>query len=229
MKDSSFGRLLGVLLSPGETFQSIAGRPTWALAMLVLILLGSGMQFALQSRTDPEEVVREQMKSFGVSLPQEQMDKAVDQAVEQAKSPVRRAVGIVSALLFSVGYYFVLSALLWMGFRMFGSEIDYNTSLATTVHGLAPFGVSALLNIPLILARSSVGFEDMMAGGVLMSNLGHLAPEGASMIVRGLLQSVDFFSIWAVVLLVIGYRATARVSKGTAAQWFLPSGCWGSR
>ncbi len=29
LEDSSFGRLIGALVSPGKTFQSIAGRPTW--------------------------------------------------------------------------------------------------------------------------------------------------------------------------------------------------------
>jgi hypothetical protein len=212
MKDSSFGRLLGVLVAPGETFKSIAERPTWLLPMIVLIALGGGMQWLLQSRADPEEMVREQTRAFGVELTQEQMDKAV----EQARDPGRRTVGLVVGLVIATAFNFVFAVLLWMGFRMFGSEIDYRTSLATTVYGLVPLGLAALLNIPLILARGTLGFQDVMAGGVLMSNLGFVAPADAGMATRGLLQSVDFFSLWAIVLLVIGFRATARVSRGTA-------------
>jgi hypothetical protein len=212
MKDSSFGRLLGVLLSPGETFQSIAGRPTWVVPLIVLILLGGSVQWLLQSHTDPEEVAREQARAFHVELTQKQMDAAL----EQGRNPGRRVVGLAFGLLIATAFYFVLAALLWMGFRMFGSEVDYVPSLATAVYGLTPFGVAALLNIPLILARGSVGFQEMMAGGVLMSNLGSFAPEDAGMVTRGLLQSVDFFSLWAVVLLVIGFRVTAKVSRGTA-------------
>jgi hypothetical protein len=211
MEDSGWGRLIGVLISPGQTFRSIAGRPTWAVPLLVIILLGGLTQWLLQSKTDQEAVLREQTEAFGMEMTQEQ----IDEALEKAKEPGRQAAGAVFAVFGVCLLYFLAAAIFWVFFRMFGSEIDYRTSLATTVHGLLPFGVAALLNIPLILARDSITFDDMMAGGILMSNLGFLAPEDAGMAVRGLLQSADFFSVWSIVLLVIGYRATARVSTGT--------------
>src|SRR5947209_6238443 len=40
LEDSSLGRLIGVLVSPVKTFQSIAARPTWVAALLVLVVLG---------------------------------------------------------------------------------------------------------------------------------------------------------------------------------------------
>ena len=43
LEDSSAGRLIGVLVSPVKTFQSIAARPTWAVALIVLALLGAGI------------------------------------------------------------------------------------------------------------------------------------------------------------------------------------------
>ena len=39
MEDSSFGRLIGVLVSPGKTFRSIAERPAWLVPFLVLMVL----------------------------------------------------------------------------------------------------------------------------------------------------------------------------------------------
>jgi hypothetical protein len=212
MKDSSLGRLLGVLFSPGETFRSIAGRPTWLLPMIVLILLGGSAQFLLQSRADQEEVMREQFRIYGVKLSAEQMDKALDQAA----NPVRRKVGAVVGLTLAIVLQFLFAALLWMGFRMFASEISYKSSLATSLYSLMPFAVAALLNILILLARGTVGFQEVTAGGPLLSNLAFLAPEDAGMVTRGLLQSVDLFSFWAIVLLVIGFRITAQVSRATA-------------
>jgi Yip1 domain len=213
MKDSSLGRLLGVLLKPGETFRSIAERPTWLLPMIVLILLGGGAQWLLQSRADSEEVIRAQMRAYGVTLTTEQMDKAV----EQSQDPTRRNIGLVFGLLVAVAFNFIFAALLWMGFRLFASEIKYLPALSTAMYGLVPLGVAALLNVLLILVRGSVSVEEVTAGGVLMSNLGFLASEDTSVPLRGLFQSVDFFSIWAIALLVIGFQTTARTSKGTAA------------
>ena len=39
MENSSFGRLIGVLVSPGKTFRSIAERPTWGVALVVFMLV----------------------------------------------------------------------------------------------------------------------------------------------------------------------------------------------
>jgi hypothetical protein len=41
--DSGFGRLIGVLVSPGKTFESIARRPTWLVPLLVLVAVGAGV------------------------------------------------------------------------------------------------------------------------------------------------------------------------------------------
>lgn len=223
MKDSALGRLFGVLVAPGETFRSIAERPTWVAPLIVLVALSVGLQWTVRQKTDMAQAIREQTEAFGVELTQEQ----IDEQVEKSKSPASRAVGAVAGALIPVAVSFLTALLFWIGFRMFGSEIRYFTSLATVLYGLVPlFGIAPLLNIPLILGRETLTTEELMSGGVLMSHLGFLAGEDTSIAVRGLLQSVDFFSVWSIVLLVIGYRATARVSTATAtgivlALWLL--------
>lgn len=213
MKDSGFGRLIGALVAPGETFRSIAERPTWVAPLIVLVALGFGLQWAMQQRTDPERAIREQTEAFGVELTREQIDEQVARAEDPAMQAVNSAIGIAAAAAF----YFLAALLFWVAFRMFGSEIGYIAGLATLLYAMMPFAIASLLNIPLVLARETISTQDVMAGGVLMSNLGFLAGEDAGMAFRGLLQSVDFFSIWVIVLLVIGYRATARVSTATSA------------
>jgi hypothetical protein len=100
--------------------------------------------------------------------------------------------------------------------RLTGSEIGFTRSLSVTVHGLLPQGVAALLNIPLALSRSAIAPEEMMSGGVLASSLRPLAPED-SPVLASLLGSLDFFTIWSVVLLILGFRTVARVSTQTAS------------
>ncbi|HEX3126627.1 MAG TPA: YIP1 family protein [Thermoanaerobaculia bacterium] len=212
MKDSSLGRLLGVLLAPGDTFQSIAGRPTWVLPLLVLVLLGGAVQWLLQTRVDPDELFREQIRRVGVELSPQQMEKAQEQ---QARSGSPKAKVIFGVLLVAV-LNFVVAAMFWMGFRLFGSEIEYVPALSTTLYGFVPLGLAALLNTVVILARGSVEAAEVLSGGVLPSNLGFFAPEDSGLVAQGMLQSVDLFSIWTIVLLVIGFRITAKVSRGTA-------------
>ena len=215
MKDSSWGRLIGVLVAPGETFRSIAERPTWLPPLLLLALLGAAVAFAIQIRTDPEEMVRGQIEAIKVEVPQEQVDKMIEDAESRTTGAKLGLAAIGIAV--QAALYAVVAVLFWIGFRLFGSEMDYLSSLATTLHGYMPLAVASLINLPLMLSRESLTFEDAAAGGVLVSSLKALAPEDASPVTEALLGSLDLFTIWALVLLTIGYKAVAKVSTAVAS------------
>lgn len=215
MKDSGWGRLIGVLVAPGETFRSIAERPTWLPPLLVLALLGAAVGLVLQTRTDPEEMVRGQLEMVKVDVPQEQVDKMIEDA-ENRTTGAKVGLTAIGVVIQAV-IYVVVAVLFWIGFRMFGSEMDYLRSLATTLYGYMPLAVASLINLPLMFARESLTFEEARNGGVLVSSLKALAPEDASAVTGALLGSFDLFTIWTLVLLTIGYRAVAKVSTAVAA------------
>ncbi|HSP95071.1 MAG TPA: hypothetical protein VLU06_11000, partial [Thermoanaerobaculia bacterium] len=54
-------------------------------------------------------------------------------------------------------------------------------------------------------------------GDLLASNLGFLVPADSSKPLHSLLSSFDIFSLWSLVLFVIGFAAAARVKRGAAA------------
>lgn len=215
MKDSSFGRILGVLVSPGETFRSIAERPTWIPPFLVLVLLGFAVGLVVQLRTDPEEMVRGQMSMLKMDISEEQLNEAIDQAENQSMA-AKVALMAVSVVV-QVAIYALVALLFWVGFKMFGSEMDFVGSLATTLHGFMPLAVSSLLNLPIMLSRPSLTFEEVRSGGVLVSSLKALAPEDASTLTEVLLGSFDLFTIWTLVLFTIGFKAMAKVSTAVAS------------
>lgn len=215
MKDSGWGRLIGVLVAPGETFRSIAERPTWLPPLLLLMLLGAVVGFEVQMRTDPEEMVRGQLEMVKVDVPQEQVDKMIEDA-ESRTTGGKAGLAAIGAGVQAL-FYAVLAVLFWLGFRMFASEMDYLSSLATTLYGYMPFAVASLLNLPLLLSRESLTFEEASSGGVLVSSLKALAPEDASAVTEALLGSLDLFTIWTLVLLTIGYKAVAKVSTAVAS------------
>lgn len=215
MKDSSWGRLIGALVAPGETFRAIGERPTWLPPLLLLILLGAAAGLVIQLKADPEEMVREQFAALKMDVPQEQIDKAVEDAENRTTAA---KVGLsVAGILVQAGIYALVALVFWVAFKMFGSEIDYVRSLATTAHGYLPLAVGSLLNLPLMLSRETITFEDVRNGGVLVSSLKALAPEDASTLTQVLLGSFDLFTIWTLVLLTIGYKAVAKVSTAVAS------------
>jgi hypothetical protein len=215
MKDSSLGRLLGVLMWPVETFRSIEARPTWVAPLLLYMLLAWTMSYLIQVRIDPEEAVRAQVSKMKVEISADQMDKMIRDA--ESRTNGTKAALAVGGAAFQAVIYALVAALFLAGLRLFGSEIDYKRSYSVTLYGYAPQALAALINIPILFGRETVTFDEATQGGVLVSSLAALAPEDASSMVKVLLGSVDLFTVWTVVLLAVGFRVVGKVSTAVSA------------
>jgi len=210
MHESGFGRVIGVLVSPDKTFRSIAERPTWVVPLLLLTLLTAMVGWFAGHRIDYEQTIRQEMADRGEKVSEAQIQQAVN---------LTQRFGWAFALLpavFSPVVYLLIALAFLVALRLSGSEIGYGQSLSVTLHAMMPWAVQALLSLPLILRLDTIDPEVMKRGGVLMSNLAALAPEGSGKVLFALLASFDLFTVWALILLVLGYRRVARVSTGTA-------------
>lgn len=215
LEDSSFGRLIGVLVSPGKTFRSIAEMPTWLVPFLVLMALSLVVGWFLFSRVDPEEMVRYQLGKFADQMPAEDVDKMIHDAenMTTGKRLLQTAIGLPVAAL----SYAALAAVFLVAFKLLGSEMTFKQSLSTYLYGTTPLAVAALINLPLILTRDTISPEEMMGGGVLVASPSILASEETSAVIRSLLGSLNFFTLWTLALLILGYRTVARVSTAAAS------------
>src|SRR4051794_16783037 len=214
LEDSSAGRLIGVLVAPAKTFQSIAARPTWAVALIVLALLGAGIGQLINARTDQRQMIEKQMAKFGQHLSPEELDKAVQRA--EHPSPVLRGLSVVTSLVFQTLIYLVPAALFFIFFKLAGSELSFKAAFSTYLYSVVPVAVGILLSIPVVLSRRTIQPVDAMTGRLLASSPSFFLPEGTSMALRGALSSFDLFNLWSVVLAVVGYRIVARVSTTAA-------------
>lgn len=213
MNDSGFGRLLGALFSPGKTFRSIAERPTWVWPLLLLSLLAGLVFYLGMDRVDLPSYIQQQSEAQG-RLSAEQLEQQRE-ALEKADRFLPAVFG-GGMLLLSPPFFLVVALLFWMAFRLMGSELSYRQSFSTTLHGFLPlFGVASLLSLPVFWSRQEMTMAELQ-GGVLASNLGILAGEETGPVALALLTSVDFFSIWTLILLVLGFKTVARSKTGTA-------------
>jgi hypothetical protein len=215
LEDSSAGRVIGALVAPVKTFRSLAERPTWGVALVVLLVISTFVGVLANKRIDPNDMrqsVQERMEKGGQQPTPADVDRAVTMAAKFS------AVVLWLIPIF-VAVAYLLTALLFFGaFRFFGgSELSFKSSFATTVHGFMPGMVGALLTLPVILTHQHLKLKDVQGGNLLASNVGAFAPDTVGPAARALLSSVDFFSIWTLILLVIGYKASAKVSTANAA------------
>jgi hypothetical protein len=212
MEDSSFGRLLGALVSPVKTFRSIAERPTWGAAFVVLLLASGAVAYVVGLRTDYRDVIVQSVKEKGRDIPEAQLEPQINMMQKAGPAISAVSVPIVIALVS------LLAALIyWVVFKLLGADFSYKSSLAVSLHAGLPGVISALLTLPVVLSRSTLGYADVKSGAFLKSNLAFLAPENAKAWVAALYASADFFSLWSLVLSIIGYKALTRLTTKPVA------------
>lgn len=209
MYESSFSRLFGVFVSPERTFQSVRERPAWVLPLVLMVVLGLGLGLVVHERTDYREVTERALEARNVDMTATEVDDVV------AQQESLSGIFIWLSPIFIV-FMFLLGALyFWVGCKLVGSELSFGQSFATYVYGSLPTGVMMLLAIPVVWVGGTLSYERLTTRNFLASNLGFLAPEG-DVLVGALLTGIDFFVLWSTVLLAIGYRVVARVSRTTA-------------
>lgn len=209
----SLKRVGEVLWSPTATFRKLAERPTWAAALVVLLLIGGVVSWVAVQKIDVDaqrQMLRETFEERQ-GLRGEELDRQVDRVMEFNRrfAPFTPVVNVA----FSFGAYALLAAIFLVAMRLAGGEIGFVQSFATTLHGMVPLGLAGVIALPILLAQEAVDPERLQRGSLLTSNLAFLAPEDAPGTLVAVLASLDLFTLWAVVLLVIGYSVVARVSK----------------
>ncbi|HSS50499.1 MAG TPA: YIP1 family protein, partial [Thermoanaerobaculia bacterium] len=213
MEDSSFGRLLGALVSPGKTFRSIAERPTWAAAFLVLLVASGAVAYVVGLRTDYRDVIVQSVKEKGRDIPEAQLEPQINMMEKAGAAISGISVPLVIALVTLLAALFY-----WVAFKLLGADFSYKSSLAVCLHAGLPGVISALLTLPVVLSHATLGYADVKSGVFLKSNLAFLAPQDAKAWVTALYASADFFSLWSLVLSIIGYKALSRLTTKPVAM-----------
>ncbi|HEV8631496.1 MAG TPA: YIP1 family protein, partial [Thermoanaerobaculia bacterium] len=198
MESSSFERLFGVLASPVNTFRSIAERPTWLIAFLVVSLLPVVPGILALPKMDWEGITKAQLEQMDVQLSREQMEQRV--AITEKVGPI---FTYVSPIFVAIGVL-LFALIFWGAFTLAGGELGFKRSLAVTAHGMMPLAVASLLAVPIVLSMDKIGAEVARQGSTLKSSLAALAPEGANPVLVSFLSKIDVFTIWSLVLFVLG-------------------------
>jgi len=209
MEDSSWGRLVGALLSPIKTFESINARPTWALALIVLIVASLIVTIVVVPKIDMQAAIQKRMERQNQQLSAEQMERISSMAEKM------KWISPISGVVIQVAVYFLLALIFWVLFRLIGGEFSYMRSVAVTTHAYLPQVLSALLTLPILIKASTLD-PTAVRNGMLKSNLSFLAGDGTSAFARSILSSLDVFSLWTVLLLMLGYSIVAKARRSTS-------------
>ncbi|MEJ2580960.1 MAG: Yip1 family protein [Acidobacteriota bacterium] len=219
-KYSAVQRLWMMFTSPGDVFSDISIKPTWRLAMVILVLLGVGAQAFIMTHVDTVATILDSIEQQGRELSEAQMDTAIEQAEKFSKfGPI---IGLVVAPIAWV----IMAAVFFIMLKLVSSDTDYTRALSTTLHGYWPATVVQLILTAILIQRVGKVPQNELTN-VVKANLGaFLSPDSPAWLTAAA-GTISVFNIWAVILLIMGFAAVGKISRGKAATVVLvPWGVW---
>lgn len=205
-------RIVGVLISPGETFESIGRRPDWLVPLLIWIAISVASTMVVVPRLDYEPMYRSMLERNS-QLTEKQRDQQLDRMMESAE--MGRKWGVYAPAGTVPLMFLVVGAIFWGSLRAFGAENDFKQSFSVTIYAFTPQLLKAIISTVIATTRSSI--DARMASSLLKSNLGAFTSPMDSPVMFALLSSVDLFTIWTIVLLAIGLSVISRFSAAKVA------------
>ncbi len=209
-------RIVAAYVSPTSLFQDIKRSASWWPAFLLLAVVTLLFCFAVQRQVGwghaYDTMLHQQPK-------QEQRFSTMTPAqVAQAKSLGAKITQISSyaspvlILVISAVASGVLLGTLNFGF---GGKARYSEVFAVYMYAGLPYVISSLLATVALFAGLDSG--SFLISNPVGSNLGYyLSPDSAKWLLA-LASSFDLFTLWVLVLLVLGCSIVARVSRSSAA------------
>lgn len=208
--DSPLGRVVGVFTAPARTFASIARKPGFVAPLLIATVLSVVATAVLLPRMDFEAAMREQMATRDETVSEERIEKIV--AAQKRFSWLVYAWGALAPTVVTL----LLAGVFWLSFKAFGWDHTFRQSLGVTAHAYLPNCLAAILLIFFTLRLDRFNPADL--GDFVRSSPAFLIDRRENPVLHSLLQSFDVFSIWSLVLLVIGYSIAAKVSRAKSAS-----------
>lgn len=202
--------LITVFMSPRTTMEGIRDRPRWVITLVATLALFAVTSAITAHITGPEQMEAALDGPFG-----EQISKDPDypQKMDEAASPTvagRARSGVFGAI--GAGVFLLIIGSLWhLVCRIAGGKGSWKQSMGVILLGdWIALGLRSVLMTPVILAKG----ESM----TVTFSLGALMPEPdiKSVAWRALSTFTDVFSIWSLIVTVIGFSVVHAFAKQKA-------------
>jgi hypothetical protein len=208
----AFSRLVGVLFAPGKTFASIGRKPgyDWMLPVAILIVMTVVGVSVVNPKLDTDTAMKQTMQRIEARQPmtdaqREKTEKMVAKQYGFAKS---RAVLFIAPFIVLIPLFLVPAFYLGVSKAM-GAAAKYGTILAGYAFCQVPQIIKGAIGFIVAAPRDSIDLNEVEH--IVRSNVGSfLDAETTSKPLMALMNQVDLFEIWGV---VIGSIMLARVTK----------------
>ena len=218
---SPFGRVLGVLFSPGKTFEDIVRKPSWMLPIVLTTILSIAVSFSIDQRINWREFMSQQI---------EKSPRAAQMSAEQKQQQIEGGAKFSPAFTYGIGLLgpilgaLVVSLVMWGAYSLLGgASTNFGTAFSITSHAFLTGLVSSPLFI-LILYLKPYGTADLE--NPIAANLAAFLPAESAKGLVALCKSFDIFTFWTLILLAIGFAAVNPKKLKGSKTYTIAFGVW---
>jgi hypothetical protein len=203
-------RIMGVFFSPKKVFEYLREKPSWLVPFMLICVIAVISNILVRDFAIQEQIERVQMSQ---QLTDEQKDQIVEN-MQKSATGGRAMVGTILTPVFILIMLIVVSALfLFSGNTIFGGQACFGQVLGMYAHAGLIAIPAAIVKIPIMLIKQSTKVQTSLAA---------VMPSGTeqSLLYR-LLAKVDIFTIWELILVIIGISVIYRFTNKKAATLVL--------
>jgi len=206
-------RLLGVFISPKDTFADVARKPGFVAPLITLMIAAVAVTEVMLWKIGAERIVRMSMEQSG------QASRMSPEQLDQAVSTGAKFTGIAMHIGGVLGAPIYLLLLAGLGILIlnviFGARVKFGTVFSLVCYANLVSLLSSLMALAMLLFGDPEHFN---VQNPVPTNLGFfLNATEVSKPLYALASSIDIFPIWIMILLGIGLsEGTGRKVKPTS-------------
>ena len=213
---SQIERVIDTYVAPSKTFQDIRRNTSWWLPFLLGVVIAYIFVFAIQHEIGWQKVA-EITAQNNASL-QQRISSMTPAQVQQMYSGI---AAFTKGALYASPVFVMVFALIGVGILMVsfnfgcGAQASYSQYFAVWFYAGLPLLIKSLLASITLFA--GLGADQFDLNNPVGTNIGFYLGDAPKW-VSTLFQFVDIFTIWTVILLIIGCAIIAKVKRSQAAM-----------
>ena len=198
-------RIFGVFYEPGKVFADVAERPRWLVPIVISILLGLTLTYAISSHIGWEQTIRQTLANNPrtADLPSEQRELAISRGAKFAS-----VAGWVGAIIGPPFVALIVAGILTGIFNgLLGTELKFMQMFSITAYAFLVRGVYTLLLALIVYLKPPEEFNIQVSP---FSPAAYMNAKENPKWLMSLAGSLDLFTLWTIVLLAIGFSVAAK-------------------
>ena len=201
-------RVMGVFMSPGETFEDIARKPTVLAPLLLLFVVQAAVTYLIMPAQGQDAALFTENSSFFQRLPEEQRAEIVEQ--QRNPSSTRRVVSAAAAPIVIFVFMLIFALLYWGVGNLLGGQPTFKKVLSMLLFAsMIGLVAGSLIKLPLVLSKNTLA-------GVTFSPAMFMPDLAITSARYRLFAIFDLFAIWGTVVTGIGFAKASKISMGAA-------------